>query len=184
MAPDILLRLVPFTAAVAFATVAWHPVWLGLGAGNLTWQLGFGVAGAPVLFVSATLVQRSLAVRRGALSVPAGGDDAWFQAGFYAVNGPIEEAFFRGLVQGGLGALVNPALGFAVGTAAYVFYHRLGRWSWTDTLATALVGVPLGLAFWLLPGPPSLLGVSIAHIGATCGFLGPGPYLLKKLHLV
>jgi len=128
MAPDIVVRLVPFTAAVAFVTVVWHPAWLGLSTGNLTWQLAFGVAGAPVLFVAATLVQRSLAVRRGALSVPAGGDDAWFQAGFYAVNGPIEEAFFRGLVQGGLAALVNPALGFAVGTAAYVFYHRLGRW--------------------------------------------------------
>ena len=42
----------------------------------------------------------------------------------------------------------------------------------------------LGLGFWLLPGPPSLIGVSLAHIAATCGFLGPGPYLLKKLHLI
>ena len=41
-----------------------------------------------------------------------------------------------------------------------------------------------GLAFWLLPGPPSLLGVSIAHVAATCGFLGPGPYLLRKLNLL
>src|SRR5207237_1701454 len=57
-------------------------------------------------------------------------------------------------------------------------------WTWPDTLATALVGVPLGLAFWLLPGPPSLLGVSLAHIAATCGFLGPGPYLLQKMRLV
>jgi hypothetical protein len=44
--------------------------------------------------------------------------------------------------------------------------------------------VPLGLAFWLLPGPPSLLGVSIAHVGATCGFLGLGPYLLRRLRVV
>src|SRR2546425_441678 len=36
----------------------------------------------------------------------------------------------------------------------------------------------------LLPGPPSLLGVSLAHIAATCGFLGPGPYLLQKMRLV
>jgi len=50
---------------------------------------------------------------------------------------------------------------------------------------TPLVFVsPTGLAFGLLPGPPSLLGVSIAHIGATCGFLGPGPYLLRKLGLL
>jgi len=24
----------------------------------------------------------------------------------------------------------------------------------------------------------------VAHIAATCGFLGPGPYLLRKLKLV
>ena len=184
MAPDIVMRLLPFTAGFVLVAVVWRPGWLGLSLGGVAWQLAFGVLGAPALFVAAMLVQRRLARRRGALSVPAGADDAWFQAGFYVVNGPVEEAFFRGLIQGGLGALIHPVVGFTVGTAAYVFYHRLGRWPWADTLATALVGVPLGLAFWLLPGAPSLLGVSIAHIGATCGFLGPGPYLLKKLHLV
>jgi membrane protease YdiL (CAAX protease family) len=118
------------------------------------------------------------------LAVPAGPGDAWFQTAFYAVNGPLEEAFFRGLMQGGLGALWGVPAGFAVSTLAYIVYHRLGRWTWADTAATSLVGVPLGLAYWLLPGPPSLLGVSIAHIAATCGFLGPGPYLLKKLRLL
>jgi membrane protease YdiL (CAAX protease family) len=136
-----------------------------------------------VLFVAAAFVQLWLARRRGALSVPSGADDAAFQAGFYVLNGPIEEAFFRGLVQGGLGIVLGAPAGFFVGTAAYVLYHRLG-WPWAETLATALVGIPLGLAFWLLPGPPSLLGVSIAHIAATCGFLGPGPYFLKKLGFV
>jgi membrane protease YdiL (CAAX protease family) len=133
--------------------------------------------------VAATFVQLRLARRRGALSVPAGGDDAAFQAGFYVLNGPIEEAFFRGLVQGGLSVVLGAPVGFFVGTVSYVLYHRLG-WPWAETLATALAGIPLGLAFWLLPGPPSLLGVSIAHVAATCGFLGPGPYLLKKLGFV
>jgi len=135
------------------------------------------------MFVAAMLTQLWLARRRGALSAPGGGGDAWFQAAFYGLNGPVEEAFFRGLVQGGLGAAFGAPVGFAIGTAAYVLYHRLG-WPWIDTVATALVGVPLGLAFWLLPGPPSLLGVSIAHIAATCGFLGPGPYVLRRLRLV
>ena len=57
-------------------------------------------------------------------------------------------------------------------------------WSWTDVLATALVGVPVALAFFLLPGPPSLLGVVLVHFGATCGFLGPGPWLLRQLKLL
>jgi membrane protease YdiL (CAAX protease family) len=184
MRQDLLTRLMPFAVVVAAVyALASRPAWLGLGAGRVEAQLTFGLVAAPLMFVAAMLVQFWLTRRRGALSTPAGGGDAWFQVGFYALNGPIEEGFFRGLIQGGLGAAFGAPLGFAIGTAAYVLYHRLG-WPWIDTLATALVGVPLGLAFWFLPGPPSLLGVSIAHIAATCGFLGPGPYVLRKLKLV
>ena len=179
------MRIAPF---VAIYVVAWivsgHARWLGLETGDATAQLVFAAAVSPPMFAAAAAVQLRLTRRRGALSVPADARDVAFQAGFYAVNGPVEEAVFRGLVQGGLGAAWSPPLGFAVATAAYVLYHRLGRWSWGETFATALVGVPLGLAFWLLPGPPSLLGVSIAHIAATCGFLGPGPYLLKRFGLL
>jgi membrane protease YdiL (CAAX protease family) len=183
MAPDLLIRLLPFTVVCAAVEVVWRPSWLGVGAGQAGVQLTFGIASAPILFAAAALVQLRLARRRGALSTPARAADAWFQAGFYLLNGPVEEAFFRGLVQGGLGALTVAPVGFLVATLAYVVYHRLA-WSWPDTLATALVGIPLGLAFWLLPGPPSLLGVAIAHVAATCGFLGPGPYLLRKLRLL
>lgn len=179
------IRLVPFTAAYGVAVVLTHRApWLGLRGGDVAAQLSFAAVAAPVMFVAAAGVQRWLTGRRRALLVPADAADTLFQAGFYAVNGPVEEAFFRGLVQGGLGALWAPPVGFAVATAAYVLYHRLGRWRWDETLATALVGVPLGLAYWFLPGGPSLLGVSLAHIAATCGFLGPGPYLLRRLGLV
>jgi len=184
MRTDLLIRLLPFTLAFAVAyLLASRPGWLGLAPGWLEVQLLFGLVAAPLMFVAATVAQLWLTRRRGALSVPAGGGDAWFQAGFYGLNGPIEEGVFRGLIQGGIGAAFGMPAGFAIATAAYVVYHRLG-WPWADTLATALVGIPLGLAFWLLPGPPSLVGVSIAHIAATCGFLGPGPYILRRLHLV
>jgi membrane protease YdiL (CAAX protease family) len=183
--PDVLIRLLPFGLAYGVAYRFFSgPPWLGWSAGNLGAQLLFAVAGAPVLFVAAVAVQGWLTRRRGALRVPAGAGDLWFQAAFYLVNGPVEEAFFRGLAQGGLGTEWAAPAGFAIATTAYVLYHRLGAWSWPDTLATALLGVPLGLAFWLLPGPPSLLGVSIVHVAATCGFLGPGPYLLKRLGLI
>jgi membrane protease YdiL (CAAX protease family) len=185
MWPDVGVRLAPFGLAYGIAwAVSGHAAWLGFAVGDASAQLVFAAIAAPVMFVAATGVQWLLARRRGALSTPADAGDAVFQAGFYFVNGPLEEAFFRGLLQGGIGAAVNVPLGFALATAVYVLYHRLGRWPWPDTLATALVGVPLALAFWLLPGPPSLLGVSIAHIAATCGFLGPGPYLLRRLKLV
>jgi membrane protease YdiL (CAAX protease family) len=160
-----------------------RPPWFGFGPGRLGTQLLFGLGTAPFVFGAAVIAQLVLTRQRGVLSAPSGGGDAWFQAGYYVLNGPIEEAFFRGLLQGGLGVLIGAPLGFAVATAVYVLYHRLG-WPWADTLATALIGIPLGLAFWLLPGPPSILGVSIAHIAGTCGFLGPGPYLLRRLKLV
>jgi membrane protease YdiL (CAAX protease family) len=185
MRSDLLVRILPFVAACAIVfEVASRPAWFGWSAGHPGVQLLVAVVGSPLMFVDALLVQLWLTRRRGILSVPANARDAAFQAGFYVVNGPVEEAFFRGLVQGGLGVLWGAPVGFAIGTASYVLYHRLGRWTWPDTFATALVGVPLGLAFWLLPGPPSLLGISIAHVAATCGFLGPGPYLLRKLNLL
>lgn len=182
---DLLVRIIPFTLAVAVAAAVTHRAqWLGLQWGDVAAQLTFAALAVPVMFAAAVGVQLWLTRRRGALSVPAGADDAWFQAAFYAVNGPVEEAFFRGLMQGGLAILWGAPAGFLVATTIYVVYHRLGRWPWIDTFATALVGIPMGLAFWLLPGPPSLLGVSLAHIAATCGFLGPGPYLLRKLRFV
>jgi membrane protease YdiL (CAAX protease family) len=185
MRPDLLVRIVPFVLVYGVVyQLDTHRAALGWSAGRLGVQLVFAAVAAPLMFGAAAGVQLWLTRRRGALSVPAGARDAWFQAGFYVVNGPVEEALFRGLVQGGLGLLWGAPVGFAIATTSYVLYHRLGRWTWSDTFATTLVGVPLGLAFWLLPGPPSLLGVSIAHVAATCGFLGPGPYLLKKLNLV
>ncbi len=183
MWPDVLIRLIPFVLAYG---IAYHFTsranWLGLGLGDLHAQVVFAVIGAPLIFAAAVAVQDRLTARRRALRVPIGPGDASFQAAFYVVNGPIEEAFFRGLMQGGLGALWGSPVGFLIATVVYVLYHRLGAWDWPDTFATALLGVPVGLAYWLLPGPPSLLGVTIVHIAATCGFLGPGPYLLRKLN--
>jgi membrane protease YdiL (CAAX protease family) len=181
MRRDLPARLLPFALTVVVVQVVWRPRWLGLSSGDLGVQLAFGLGGGLVLFACALFVQLALSRRRGALRVPDTAADAALQTGYFILNGALEEAFFRGLVQGGLAALTTPWLGFAIGTATYTGYHRLGRWTWLDTAATALAGVPLGLAFWLLPGPPSLLGVAIAHVGATCGFLGPGPFLLAKL---
>lgn len=180
-----MIRLFPFAGLYEIAHRATGGAgWLGWSVGDLRVQLLFTAVGVPVMFVAAAAMQLWLTRRRGTLAVPAGAGDALFEAGFYVVNGPVEEAMFRGLVQGGLGALWASPVGFIAGTAAYVLYHRLGRWSWEETFATALVGVPLGLAYWFLPGPTSLLGVSIVHIAATCGFLGPGPYFLRRLRLL
>ena len=183
MWPDLLIRILPFTVVAAGVELFWRPSWLGVSPGRVGVQVTFAAIGAPVLFVTAALVKLWLARRRGVISVPAGPGDTTFQAGFYLINGPVEEAIFRGLIQGGVGAFWGPPAGFIAGTLPYVLYHRIA-WPWPEALATALIGVPLGLAYWLLPGPASLLGVAIVHVAATCGFLGPGPYLLKKLRFV
>lgn len=184
MRSDALVRLLPLTAAVGAVWLLARPSWLGVGAGWPSAQLAFGLTGLVLFFIAACVVQHALTRHRGSLLVPASASDAALQTGYYLVNAPIEEAFFRGLVQGGLMALAGPAAGIAVSTSLYVLYHRLGRWAWMDVLATSLVGLPMALAFWLLPGPPSLVGVALAHAGATCGFLGPGPWLLQRLGLL
>src|SRR5258708_22377798 len=181
MRPDLVARLVPFGLVVGVVWLVWRPSWLGRVPGRLAEQLVFGVAGALVFFAAACLLQVGTTRLRGSLKVPANRADVALQGGYYLLNAPLEEAVFRGLLQGGIGALAGPAAGIAAGTCAYVPDHRLGGWAWIDVLATALVGVPVALAFWLLPGPASLLGVSLLHAGATCGFLGPGPWLLRKL---
>src|ERR1700730_2033865 len=96
MRSDLLLRILPFVAACAIVyEVASRPAWFGWSAGHPGVQLLVAVVGAPLMFVDALLVQLWLTRRRGILSVPANARDAAFQAGFYAVNGPVEEAFFR-----------------------------------------------------------------------------------------
>jgi membrane protease YdiL (CAAX protease family) len=181
-APDLRRRLLPFLLAIALVWGVWRPSWLGLSFGNWRAQLIFAVLGAPALFVAAMFVKLGLARRRRFISVPGDARDAWFQTFFFTLNGPLEEGIFRGILQGFFSTIWLP-LGLVAGTVPYVLYHHI-EWPWRETLATALIGVPVALAFWLLPGPPSLLGVSIVHIAATCGFLGPGPYLLKKFGFV
>jgi membrane protease YdiL (CAAX protease family) len=177
---DAPTRLLPIALVVALIEIGHRPPWLGISLGDRGWQIGFAVVVGPVLFAAAMYVKLLVARYRGFISVPADANDALFQAAFYVLNGPIEEALFRGVMQGGLSVAVPWApVGIIVGTSFYVLYHHLA-WPWLETAATLLIGLPVALAFALLPGPPSLLGVSIVHVAATCGFLGPGPYLLKK----
>ena len=92
MRRDLVIRLAPFALVCALVQVALHPPWMGWSTGDLPVQLAFGCIGAPVLFVAATFVQWRLTRARGRLSVPRGPSDAWFQAAYYALNAPIEEA--------------------------------------------------------------------------------------------
>src|SRR5437016_2204855 len=130
MRADLLARLLPFSEAVAGVWLVLRPAWLGLGPGRLPVQLAFGLAGAALFLAAAALLQRHVARRRGRIRVPVSASGVALQAGDFLLNAPIEEAVFRGLLQGGLGAAAGPAVGLAIGTASYVLYHRLGGWPW------------------------------------------------------
>src|SRR5260370_15098442 len=122
MASSLPRRLLPFAVVVAVVEIGWRPAWLGFSTGRPSAQIIFAAVAAPILFIAAAAVQLLLARRRGGLSVPSGGGDAWFQAAFYMLNGPIEEAFFRGLLQGGLSLAFGAPAGFIHGTPPYVLY--------------------------------------------------------------
>src|SRR3981189_16413 len=96
MRPDLLIRILPFTAIAAGVEILWRPAWLGGASGALGVQLPFAAAATPVLFVAATLVQLWLTRRRGAISVPADGADAWVQGDVFVVHGPVGGGFSRG----------------------------------------------------------------------------------------
>jgi membrane protease YdiL (CAAX protease family) len=184
MRRDATYRLLPFLLVVAGVWAWRRPGWLGFSRGRTRTQVGFGLAGFAAFFAAGAALRLRLGRGRSELEMAGTAGDAALHAGYYLLNAPIEEAFFRGLLQGGVGARLGRTAGFVAGTVPYVLYHRLGGWRWPDVLATALIGIPLAIAYRTLPGAPSLLGVSLAHAGATCGFLGLGPWVLKTLRLL
>jgi membrane protease YdiL (CAAX protease family) len=180
---DLAIRLLPLTATVAGVWLTRRPPWLGISRGKIGTQLAFGGGAAVTLFFSAALLQRWITGDKEPFRLAATGRDAMFQSMYFILNATVEEAFFRGLLQGSVGARLGAPAGVLAGTVPYVLYHRLGGWGWPQVAATSLAAVPLSLAYRMLPGRPSLLGISLAHIGATAGFLGPGTWALRRLGL-
>src|SRR5262249_59905366 len=127
MRSDALVRLMPLAAAVGAVWLVARPSWLGLGPGWPSAQLAFGLTGFVLFFLAACVVQRPMTRRRGSLLVPASRSDAALQTGYYLINAPIEEAFFRGLVQGGLMALAGPVAGLGLGPTLDVSLHPPAR---------------------------------------------------------
>jgi membrane protease YdiL (CAAX protease family) len=111
--------------------------------------------------------------------------DLLLQTSYYVLlNAPVEEWFFRGLLQGGLrGWLRSPLLAVAIATAIFGGYHFLDRWGWRAVGGASVAGLALGLIYLWQPDPPSLLAPVIVHAAITCGFLGLGPYLVFRWRL-
>jgi membrane protease YdiL (CAAX protease family) len=108
--------------------------------------------------------------------------DLAFQSFYYvALNAPIEELFFRGLLQWALIRWWQSALlGYLAVVIIFGAYHLLGRWGWRPVLGATFAGSWLGLIYLWQPAPASLLLPVIVHAAVTCGFLSLGPYAIFK----
>lgn len=182
MWPDTAFRLLPF--ALATAVYAWFwggkAAGIGLTAAYLPRDLLIGTAVGLPLAGLAALFRRWVAP---GYRLPTRADQIVQTVFYFALNAPIEELFWRGMWQTlavraaavplGAGAAAS-AVGWAVATAIFGVYHRLGRWSWRSIAGVTAAGGVFGLAYLLQPTPRSIWLPTIIHAFATAGFLSWG----------
>ncbi len=109
--------------------------------------------------------------------------DQVLQTFFYlCINGPVEELFFRGFMLAAVTQWTGwLGWGWLVSTAAYILYHRLGKWSWRSVGGVGLAGLVFSLLYLAQPSPRSLLAVVIVHGFTTAGFLSSGDEVMYRL---
>jgi membrane protease YdiL (CAAX protease family) len=185
---DTAFRLVPFAAATGVYAWQWGGGFAGVGLTAADWprDLVLGTAiGLPLAGLAAAFRR---AVAPG-YRLPTPADQA-FQTFFYlALNAPVEELFWRGMVQTvairgaeivlGTGALAG-GIGWAACTAVFGAYHRLGNWSWRSIAGVTAAGGVFGLSYLLQPAPQSIWLPTIIHGFATAGFLSWGDVILHR----
>ncbi len=128
--------------------------------------------------------------------LPTRGDQAVQTTFYLAINAPAEELFWRGTVQRLTARLAEKLLarapgmrgaatpvGWAVATATYGLYHRLGGWSWRSIAGVTFAGGIFGALYQSRPRDRSLLAVTIAHGLTTAAFLSWGDVFLHQLKL-
>lgn len=183
---DTAFRLVPFGVATGVYAWLWGggPAGVGVTAFSVPRDLLLGTAIGVPLAALAAVFRRAVAP---GYRLPTTADQL-FQSFFYlAMNAPVEELFWRGMVQTaairgaalllGTGAGAS-ALGWAACTAVFGAYHRLGNWSWRAIAGVTAAGGVFGLSFLLQPAPQSIWLPTIIHGLATAGFLSWGDVAL------
>jgi uncharacterized protein len=185
---DTLGRVAPMTAvAVLYARLSGEGL-AGVGLTRARWrrEVALGLAvGAPLAGLAALF--RSWVAPQYRL--PTAADQALQTTYYLAVNAPAEELFWRGMTQSaatgafamipGLRSLAT-LLGWAIATAGYGSYHRLGGWSWRSIAGVTAAGALFGWLYTGRPGNRSLVAASIAHGLATAGFLSWGDVALHR----
>jgi len=188
---DTLGRVAPMTGvALLYARLSGEGL-AGVGLTRASWmrEMALGLAvGAPLAGIAAAF--RGWVAPQYRLPTPP---DQPLQTAFYlAINAPGEELFWRGMVQtAATGALtmvpgVRPlarTLGWAVATAGYGSYHRLGGWSWRSIAGVTAAGALFGWLYAGRLGNRSLVAPIIAHGFATAGFLSWGDVALHRVKM-
>lgn len=178
---DILIRIIPLTIVpFVYITILHLPLsFLGLAWGNVPLQVGVGLLVAIAMAVFAIVYRISIVgpwFRWPTLP------DHFLQGFFYLIiNGPVEELFFRGFVLAAVTQWTGwIGWGWLVSFAAYTLYHKLGKWSWRSVGGVGLAALVFCTLYIALPGPRSLLAVSIVHGFTTSGFLSWGDEVMYR----
>ncbi|HYS29280.1 MAG TPA: CPBP family intramembrane glutamic endopeptidase [Candidatus Limnocylindria bacterium] len=178
---DVPTRLVPLTVApILYLWLRHRPASdFGLTFSHVGRDLLLAVPLGLAAFAIAAVFHEYLSRRSHRWFVPDEPDLLAQSAYYVLLNAPIEEWFFRGIVQGSLVQWSRaPAAGLLATTAIFGAYHFLGRWGWRQVAGTTVAGLALGAIYLWQPAPPSLLLPTIVHAAFTCGFLSLGPYLI------
>lgn len=188
---DTLIRLVPFTLAILLAAYFMGGLAaVGIAVPPQGWLAAI-VVGLLVgigMLILAVLWRRQIAPR---YRLPTRGDQALQTAFYLVLNAPIEEAFWRGVVQTlairglvvlGITHLLSVIFGVGVISVFFGAYHRLGNYPWRFNIAAMLAGALFGTLYVVLPGP-SIVVVTLVHGLTTAGYLSWGDAALHALKM-
>jgi hypothetical protein len=185
----IFRMLAPFGLAVLIYAryVGGGPAGVGLTRAHLRRDLALGAAiGAPMLGVAAAFKHWAVPRYRAHTL----GDHALQTTFFMAVNAPVEELFWRGMLQKlaiqGAARLFGPgkradAAGWALATLGFGAFHSIGgAWSPRAVFGATLGGGVFGLVYLLQPRPRSIVPSILVHGLAGLGFFNVGDALQQR----
>lgn len=179
--PDVLMRIIPLGVVPFLYIAILHlPLaFLGLTLNNAPQQLVIGIVVGLIMAAFASIYRVFIVgpwFRWPTLS------DHALQAFYYlAINGPVEELFFRGFLLATVTQWTGwVGWGWLVSTATYTLYHRLGKWSWRSVGGVGIAGIVFSLLYLAQLQPRSLLAVVIVHGLTTCGFLSWGDEVMYR----
>lgn len=184
----IVGMLAPFGVAVYLYArfFGGGPAGVGLTRAHIGRDLALGAAVGIPMAGAAAAFKRWAAPRYRPHTL---GDHALQTTFFMAVNAPVEELFWRGMLQKlaiqGAARLIGPgkrasAIGWALTTLGFGAFHSIGgAWPRRAVLGATLGGGVFGLVYLLQPRPRSIVPSIIVHGLAGVGFFNLGDALLQ-----